>query len=276
MKNISETFKNSLKEENLHLVKCYKINLINNMTMYFTEYSENLVIEGIVYLKNNLLTVKQIKKTSELENLTNVITGYIDEVYFKQNDINIGKFNNASIEIFLFDLKNNEKLNLYNGVIKSISINENIFIMNCVNSDFLENHLGDTFSPLCPCSFCDEKCQLNKDNFTDDGIISEIINNTQIITNTINIINKANNYYNNGIITFNYNNKAYSTEIKTSSGKIIIFKFPLPFQIQINKLFKITMGCDKNFITCYQKFKNAINFRGQPNIPRNEKIFQVY
>lgn len=276
MKVISETFKNSLEKENLNLIRCYKISLKNNTNLYFTEYSENLIIEKNIYLAQNLFTIKQIKKTSELENLINTITGYIDENYFKQNEINAGKFNNALIEIFLFNIQTDEKLNLYNGIIKSISIQENIFIMNCNNVSFLENHLGDTFSPLCNCSFCDDKCKLNKDNFIANGTISEIINNTQIIINTITIINKPNNYYNNGLITFNYNNQFYSTEVKTSDGKLIIFKFPLPFELQINNSFQIMIGCDKMFTTCYQKFQNAINFRGQPNIPRNEKIFQVY
>ncbi|MCZ6901461.1 MAG: phage BR0599 family protein [Rickettsia endosymbiont of Ixodes persulcatus] len=35
---------------------------------------------------------------------------------------------------------------------------------------------------------------------------------------------------------------------------------------------KITAGCDKNFITCCNKFNNAINFRGEPLIPEKDFI----
>ncbi len=35
---------------------------------------------------------------------------------------------------------------------------------------------------------------------------------------------------------------------------------------------KIISGCDKNFITCCNKFNNAINFRGEPLIPEKDFI----
>ena len=53
-----------------------------------------------------------------------------------------------------------------------------------------------------------------------------------------------------------------------------MLKFKFPFNINVGDKFEITAGCDKEFSTCCSKFNNAINFRGEPNIPRNEKILK--
>ena len=34
--------------------------------------------------------------------------------------------------------------------------------------------------------------------------------------------------------------------------------------------FQITAGCDKQFVTCREKFANALNFRGHPHMPGND------
>jgi uncharacterized phage protein (TIGR02218 family) len=40
--------------------------------------------------------------------------------------------------------------------------------------------------------------------------------------------------------------------------------------IALGDAFTVTAGCDKTFATCRQKFSNAANFRGFPQIPGND------
>ena len=34
----------------------------------------------------------------------------------------------------------------------------------------------------------------------------------------------------------------------------------------------LTEGCDKRFETCWSRFANAINFRGEPHLPGNDLL----
>ena len=40
--------------------------------------------------------------------------------------------------------------------------------------------------------------------------------------------------------------------------------------IAVADAFTVSAGCDKQFITCRDKFNNAVNFRGFPHIPGND------
>ncbi len=37
----------------------------------------------------------------------------------------------------------------------------------------------------------------------------------------------------------------------------------------------VTIGCDKSFATCRDRFANALNFRGFPHMPGIDRILSV-
>ena len=37
--------------------------------------------------------------------------------------------------------------------------------------------------------------------------------------------------------------------------------------------FQLVAGCDKTPETCHARFGNIVNFRGEPHIPGNDKVF---
>ena len=74
----------------------------------------------------------------------------------------------------------------------------------------------------------------------------------------------------------NGKNNGITTEVKKSVNNYIGLKFKFPFDINVGDQFEITAGCNKEFSTCCSKFNNAINFRGEPNLPRNEKVFKTF
>ncbi|KHO03059.1 hypothetical protein JS55_04300 [Rickettsia felis str. LSU] len=55
-------------------------------------------------------------------------------------------------------------------------------------------------------------------------------------------------------------------------GDLIILEDIIPDYAKDTEEVKIIAGCDKNFISCCNKFNNAINFRGEPLIPKKDFI----
>ena len=182
MKIISENLKSGLNKNSLNIVKCYNIFLKNGEKLYFTQSSNIIFYNNIKYIPNSGIEGNNIKNYISLEVENTGINGFIDNEIINRNDILSGKFDNAEIEIFLLDLYLNEKITIFNGYITNISYQNNIFIANIKNKTLLlEKIIGDTYSPLCRCCFCDKKCGLNKDNYTIKGVISEIINQFRTI-----------------------------------------------------------------------------------------------
>ena len=277
MKNISNELKNSLNDDTLNLVRCWKITLKNNKILCFTTCNENIEYDTLVYNSISANDLNELKTNIDIEEDSGEISNLIVSDIIENNDILSGLYDGADVELFLLDKITNEKIILLNGIISSIEYKDNIFNAKVKGlKSKLNKVIGDVYTPLCRCQFCDKKCGLNKNNFTFNGEISSIVNNTEFQTNSSNIVNKAEGYFENGVIEFiSGKNNGFKTEIKQFKNNSIILSMELPYELKSGDQFKITAGCDKEFSTCCNIFNNAINFRGEPHLPGIDVLLKV-
>jgi uncharacterized phage protein (TIGR02218 family) len=59
-----------------------------------------------------------------------------------------------------------------------------------------------------------------------------------------------------------------------ASARIDFWQAP-KYPIAPGEVIKLTPGCDKQLLTCRDKFANTMNFRGFPNMPGNDFIVAV-
>lgn len=93
---------------------------------------------------------------------------------------------------------------------------------------------------------------------------------TMIISN----LDKENGYFNYGDATLADSQadvQLYS-KILSHSENLITLDKTIPDSMKHNKTVLLTVGCDKKFTTCCNKFNNAVNFRGEPLIPDDNFI----
>lgn len=122
------------------------------------------------------------------------------------------------------------------------------------------------YSKTCRANFGDSKCKIDKALYSGIYKIKEILKESLRIEG----LNRENGYYNGGQIIFK--NDSFSSKVLSSFGDLIILEDIIPDYAKDAKEVKIISGCDKNFITCCNKFNNAINFRGEPLIPEKDFI----
>jgi uncharacterized phage protein (TIGR02218 family) len=80
-------------------------------------------------------------------------------------------------------------------------------------------------------------------------------------------------WFNDGLLKFTsgvMNN--FYVEIKNWDGVTLTTFLPMPFQPGPGDTFQIEPGCDKTSATCFSKYNNIVNFRGEPFIPGNDLI----
>ena len=269
MKTISNDFKKLLEKETTNIVKCWKIIKKDNTSIGFTTNTDNFVYENILY--HSFFAKDFSNILSNLEKDEFEITNIISSDLLKNEDILNGKYDSAKIEIFLIDNNNLNcgKIILLSGIITNIEIKENVFIAKVKGiKEEINKTIGERYSPLCRCSFCDKKCGLDKNNFSFTGKISNIVDKTTFKTKDEIILSKPTYYFDYGIVEFlSGKNKGEKMEIKQYSNGTFILSLNLPYELNINDEFKVLAGCNKNFSTCCEKFYNAKNFRGEPHLP---------
>jgi uncharacterized phage protein (TIGR02218 family) len=106
---------------------------------------------------------------------------------------------------------------------------------------------------------------------------NNIIEKTGDSAGAMHVESFADGYLNWGLVTWlTGNNVGASMEIKNyfqSSHTLQLF-LPMPADIQAGDKFAYYPGCDKRRTTCQLKFSNIFNFRGEPDIPGLDTMYQ--
>lgn len=280
MKNISENLKRALEDDTINIVKCFKFTLLNGTLLGLTEYSKDIKIDGLKYASCCGLNNLNSSSFSDITCSNSKIVASLDNIDLEDNFLSTYDFSDASIEIFIVDHNHLEygKLNITSGFIDSMEIvDDRVFFSIKGVLSLLEKSIGETYSPLCRANFCDRKCSLNLSNYTFNGSITTVISYDIFYTNSSEIKKKEKNYFKYGYLTFNNGkNSGKSIEIKQSDNGNITLNSSLRELITVGDNFTIICGCDRKFETCCSKFNNALNFRGEPDLPRTRKVYKFY
>lgn len=274
MREISTNLQISLQKDVTNLVKIYTLTLKDNSVLGFTDSDAEITFGGVIY-KPNIQSEKLLKSLEGKDRVE--IFGVIDSELINEQNIKSGKFLDAHIEIAAIDLNNlsEGKIVLNSGFIESISYDNSSYIFNIKPySEKLKRVITQNYSKKCRADFGDSKCGINLENYKSNGSVTEIIDEKSF---KVSALGQENFYYNYGIISFtNGANNGLKFNIKSYKDDIIKLFLSPNSAIEIGDNFEIFTGCDKSFNCCIEKFDNAENFRGEPHIPGNDKLFRGF
>lgn len=250
-------FFNKLWKLNQQFYYFFDIFYKNNLTKFLTNSSNYITFDNKKYLpySNLFLTAGNITnsgqdyvlvegnyETKGIENEENILDAkFIINLYYPQMNI-----------IRYFNTYESTKI-CHNGLKFTLHL-ESI-------AHKLKQSMTKYYSTSCRACLGDKFCGVNKNDYT---------KNYNIINVNYNIIEASNieekdGYYDNGIANVDGNS---FTIIKHVKNKISIINSLEKY----GSVISLTAGCDKNFISCVNKFNNAINFRGEPFIPDMPKF----
>jgi uncharacterized phage protein (TIGR02218 family) len=267
MRKLSPELEHHLSEEVTSLAGCYLITLKDQTKKAFTDYIEDLLIEGVLYKANSGFSKSAIVSNSNF-NIDNLeIEAILDEENITENDLMSGVYDMAQIEIFLVNYlaPNMGKIILKTGYLSGVTLKQGRFSVEIMGlAHKLMSNISAVFSNHCRANLGDEFCKYKPSVI--DGVISRVASNNSWIDDSL---NQANGYFNYGFVKFKTGkNMGKSFEVKDFLEKKIITCLNLPYKIEEGQQYQIMVGCDKSFSSCVNKFNNAINFRGEPFIER--------
>ncbi|HSQ97822.1 MAG TPA: DUF2163 domain-containing protein [Rickettsiales bacterium] len=279
MKTIADDLKSSFEENATNIVKCWTLTLKDGSIIGFTTNSEDFTYSDIKYNSFSSDDITNIESNLNIEEDSFEFSNMISSDLIAENDIISGKYDNAIIEIFLIDIENqdNGKVVLLTGTISDIECRGDIFTAKVKGlKDAIDKTIGEVYSPLCRCRFCDTKCGLEETNFTFSASITYVSDAVTFITDDTTILSQSSGFFDNGIIEFTSgNNSGQKMEIKQYASGTFILSLNLPNELTVGDEFNVIAGCDKKFTTCCDTFDNAVNFRGEPHLPGIETLLKV-
>lgn len=280
MKTISTALATHIAGEVTTLATCWKLKRRDGIIIGFTDHDADLIISGVTYESETGFTPSAIANTAAL-NVDNLdVQGMLSAGFVTESDIFAGKYDFAEIEIFQVNYKDLSQgtLKLRRGWLGEVSLHKQQFIAEVRGlTQRLSQTIGELYSPSCRAALGDSRCKINLAIHTVTGSVTTAISGQSFYdtarTETSDIFTFGNITFTSGA------NSGLSMEVKeyrknASDGKITLV-LPMPYAIALGDNYSLTKGCDKSISTCFSRFNNVVNFRGEPYVPGLDRSLET-
>lgn len=281
MKQISSELETHISGEVTTLATCWKLKRRDNTIYGFTDHDSDITFESIIYKAATGFTPSAIESSASLavDNLD--VEGMLSAASITEADILAGKYDFAEITIFQVNYNDFSQgaLKLRRGWLGEISLQKQQFVAEVRGlTQRLSQTIGELYSPSCRATLGDNRCKVVLSEHTVTGSVTTAISSQEFFdtarTETTGVFTFGKISFTNGA------NNGLSIEVKeyihySSGGSRIILALPMPYVIALGDTYTLSKGCDKTTETCFGRFNNIINYRGEPHVPGLDKMLET-
>ena len=166
------------------------------------------------------------------------------------------------------------RLHVKTGWLGEVTLQEGSFVAEVRGiSAALQQTIGEVYTPTCRAALGDARCKKSLTAFTVTGTVGSV---ADAFSFTDAARSEANGYFAYGAVTMTSGaNEGMRMEIRDFSGGRFGLFLPLPHPVLPGDTYSAIAGCDKRMDTCAGRFANAVNFRGEPHLPGNDRLFET-
>lgn len=255
------------------LATCWRLERADGWVRGFTDHDRELVVDGLTYVASTGFLPSAIKTASDLSVDNLDVDGFLDDAALRAEDLITGLFDGARIEVFIVNWADlgQGRLLLRKGFLGEIKRADQRFSAEIRGlSNRLQQTAGKLYSRLCRVDLGSTECGVALGPRTDTYAVTQVI-----AADTVRIVTaRATGFFTFGKATFTTGaNAGAVNEVLLHDGQTIRLFVPMPRPIVVGDQIVLVAGCDKTPETCNAKFANILNFRGEPHIPGNDKVF---
>lgn len=259
------------------LAHCWRLARTDGVVMGFTDHDRDLVVGGVAYAAASGLDAAE--RTSELGFAIGGgdIAGALTSAVITEADIAAGKYDGATVEIWLADWREPEhRLLLDVGTIGEISRGDNAFSAELRSAMHrLDETRGGVYRAACAADLGDRRCGVDLSSplmraagavMTTDGVSGFRCSG---------LTEYASAWFDHGRLQWTSGQNAGAAwDVKLHQALAGVVDMLLWGEtarpIMVGDAFVVSAGCDKTLVTCRMRFGNALNFRGFPHMPGND------
>lgn len=262
-----------LARETTTLCECWIVRRADDTVLGFTNHDRDLTVAGVACRAVSALDGSQSVEEVGLSSDSQDVVGVLSSVDITENDIVAGRFDNARIETWLVNWCAPEQaVHLRTAILGEITREDGTFRAELRGlTSLLDKRKGRSYGRLCDAGLGDNRCRfnVNQGNFTLQASVGNII--SQTVFHWSGPASPGKNWFSGGTLTWTSGENSGLTSRIASHGtglstELALWERP-PFEIQPGDGFQMQAGCDRTFITCREKFDNALNFQGFPHVP---------
>jgi hypothetical protein len=139
----------------------------------FTDHDVPIKYAGVTYATNNAITASAIEMSSNLSTSNLEVTGILDSTTITKSDLLAKRWDNAQVSIGLIDYTapSNGVLILNSGLTGEVQLKNGQFVVELRSlAQYMQQNLGEVYSPLCRANLGDVRCTVNLAPLTVAGV----------------------------------------------------------------------------------------------------------
>lgn len=275
MRDITTGMKNYLATDNPSLATLWTVTATDGGILRATDQSSDIVYLGDTYSTARGSQRTAIQLTSDLTDDNMDSKGFIN-LLMPRTELVSGRWDYAWLNIIQINPSDHSmgKIQLLSGRIGQIKIEDNFYTASLSSrlAEFKSSRV-EVSSPECRALFGDSRCGIDLAAHTTIGTITAV--DAFALTIDATLANPA-LLLASGVLTFTSGAANGSKiDIKAyAAGVITLHYWPIN-DPAVGDTVSVVRGCDKLFATCQNDFDNAVNFRGEPDIPGSTAYYDL-
>lgn len=279
MRELPQDLVAHLKSGVTTLCWCWKLTTRSGSVLGFTDHDRDVVFDNVIYEAATGFNASEVQESVGL-NVDNLeVTGAITSDRLTEEHLAAGVYDDAQVDIYRVNWSNvDARVLLRSASLGEVTNAGNLFSAEVRGlSHYLQQKKGRVFQYQCDADLGDGRCgvSLSGSTFKASGNILEINSDRRFTVDGLSGYERG--WFNRGLFSLaGASFGGFSSEVKAhgkADGDVWIELWsPAPSSIEIGSTFSVTAGCDKTIQTCRQKFSNALNYRGFPDMPGNDFV----
>jgi uncharacterized phage protein (TIGR02218 family) len=278
MRTIPDALAAELQSGATTLCRCWRAMRRDGRVFGFTDHDRDLAFGATTYKAATGVEATEAESLLGLAIGGGEIAGALQAEALTEADIEAGLWDGAAVETWLVDWRDvTRRMLLDAGTIGEIRRQGYAFAAEVRTlAQALDQGRGRRYQALCPAELGDARCgvDLSHPSRRADAIIGVADGASFVVPGLPAFAAGA---FSGGLAAFSSGaNMGLSGPIlghaRNASQETITLWEPPPHPLAAGDSVTLTVGCDKTFSTCRDRFANAVNFRGFPHIPGNDFV----
>ncbi len=279
MRTINPALQVKLDSGATSLCRCYVLTRRDGAVQGFTDHDEDIVLDAVTCRAGTGLSSSEATAKLGLSVDGMEVSGVLTDDSLTEDDLAAGYYDSATVQTWLVDWSDPAlRFLLSQCTLGEVRRDGTAFSAELRSlSDRLNEDSGRIYTATCAADLGDSRCTIDLSDpaFLGAGIVTDLLGISHFSTSGLNDFD--NGWFTAGKLSFTSGaNAGNAIEIKSHVAKgdsvTLTLWQAMPEAIATGDTFTITAGCDKRFATCRDRFDNAVNFRGFPQIPGNDYV----
>jgi len=287
-----------LRKPNIGVALVWRVVRLDGQTFYYTDHDAEIIAPefqgdspGLTFSPLSPFAASAKKQTEGLavDNIT--LTGFIDggspAIGPSEAEVLAEIWSDAAVTIWLCVWTNPSVglLPLNEGTLGPMKFRTHTFEAEFRSiAERLQRPVHRTYTITCDAVLGDTRCGVDLNG---SPALKQTVTVTSVSDNrtfNVSLSGETAQYFQYGLARWTSGNnntlrrEVISQTIDTSvspaedSIKLLV---PMPYDVEVGDTIELTVGCDKRFATCRDKFSNSARFRGFPLIPTKETLLDT-